>query len=105
MRTLAKYGTILMVMIAFAIVGYRTTSPAGAEQEVMSFDMWCLEMKLLPSARCDVRRPDDVKAYEQYRAEVEKFDSAKTSRAQRDQELQQKLNPDPGPKSGMPVRQ
>ena len=57
---------------------------ASAYDEVLSFDMWCLEMRLYPSARCDTRRADDVKAYEQYRATTERFDQERTARAKRD---------------------
>jgi hypothetical protein len=67
--------------------------------------MWCLEMRLYPSARCDARRPEDVKSYEQYRAQVEKFDQARATRAERDRAIQQKLNPDSAPaKSATPPR-
>jgi hypothetical protein len=62
---------------------------------MLSFDMWCLEMRLYPAARCDTRRADDVKAYEQYRSDVEQFDRQRTLRNQRDADLKRKLNPDP----------
>jgi hypothetical protein len=76
--------------------GWEATGPIRASEhdEVFSFDMWCLEMRLFPSARCDSRRPDDVKAYEQYRATAERYDQARAVRAKRDLELKQKLDRD-----------
>jgi len=45
------------LMLASAVVGYESTKPVGAAEELFSFDMWCLEMRLYPAARCDARRP------------------------------------------------
>jgi hypothetical protein len=97
---------LAVLMLASAGAGYESTAfSAPAREDVFSFDMWCLEMKLYASQRCDARRSDDVKAYEQYRADVEKFDSARNTRAERDRELQQKLNPDSSSaKPSNPVR-
>jgi hypothetical protein len=77
------------------------TAPIRASErsEVLSFDMWCLEMRLYPSARCDSRQPDDIKAYEKYRATTERYDQEQAARSKRDIELKQKLDrnaPKPG---------
>jgi hypothetical protein len=94
------------LLLASAGAGYESTAfSAPAQEEVFSFDMWCLEMKLYPSQRCDARHLEDMKAYEQYRADVEKFDNARNARAERDRALQQKLNPDSSSgKPSSPVR-
>jgi hypothetical protein len=81
--------------------GWEATAPIRASEynEVLSFDMWCLEMRLYPSARCDSRQPDDIKAYEKYRATAERYDQEQAARARRDLELKQKLDrntPKPG---------
>lgn len=101
----AKQTALVILMLASAALGYKSTKPVGAAEEMFSFEMWCLEMRLYPSARCDVRRPEDVKAYEQYRAEVEQFDRQRAARNQRDENLKRKLNPDPSaPKPTTPAR-
>jgi hypothetical protein len=93
MRT--KLSFLAILMLTSALVGYESTKPVGAAEEMLSFDMWCLEMRLYPAARCDARRVDDVKAYEQYRSDVEQFDRQRALRNQRDADLKRKLNPDP----------
>jgi phosphoglucomutase len=98
---------LAVLLLASAGRGYESTGALSAttRDEVWSFDMWCLEMRLYPSQRCDARRTEDVKDYEFYRAEVEKFDKARNTQAERNKELQQKLNPDSTPaKSSGPVR-
>jgi len=98
---------LAVLMLASAGWGYESTraSSATTRDEIWSFDMWCLEMRLYPMQRCDARRAQDVKDYEFYRAEVEKFDSARNTKAERDREIQQKLNPDSTPaKPSGPVR-
>jgi len=90
----AKQTLLAVLMLASAVVGYESTKPVGAAEELFSFDMWCLEMRLYPAARCDARRAEDVKAYQQYRTDVEQFDRQRASRNQRDEDLKRKLNPD-----------
>ena len=99
--------SLAILMIASGLWGYESTGAFSAtpREEMLSFDMWCLEMRLYPPQRCDTRRTEDVKAYEQYRAEVENYDRTRTTREQRDQQLQQKLNPDSGSaKTATPAR-
>jgi hypothetical protein len=94
-----------IVILASAVAGYESTKPAGAAEEVFSFEMWCLEMRLYPAARCDARRQEDVKAYQQYRADVEQFDRQRAARNQRDNNIKRKLNPDSSvAKPATPVR-
>ena len=100
-----KESLLAILMLTSAVAGYEAVKPVQAAEEMLSFDMWCLEMRLYPAARCDARRTDDVKAYEQYRAEVEQFDRQRALRNQRDEDLKRKLNPDPSaPKPTTPVR-
>jgi hypothetical protein len=101
----AKQTFLAVLMLASAVVGYESTKPVGAAEEVFSFEMWCLEMRLYPAARCDARHADDVKAYQQYRADVEQFDRQRAARNQRDADLKRRLNPDPSAsKPTTPVR-
>ena len=80
-----------------ASLGPQVVSAAtvSGSDDVFSFDMWCQEMKLYPSQRCDARRAEDVKAYEQYRTAAERYAEQRAQQAKRDQQLNQKLNSDP----------
>jgi hypothetical protein len=61
----------------------------------MSFDRWCQEAKQYPAGRCDARRPEDVKAFENYRAIIERYELDYQKRVQHNEELQTNLNRDP----------
>jgi hypothetical protein len=93
-----------LIVLAMIIAGLFVVSRPAAQQsstprvgiEVLSFDMWCLEMQFYPAARCDSRRNDDVKDYETYRSSVEKFTDQRAARDKRDLELKNRLNRAPG---------
>ncbi|MGQ0740939.1 MAG: hypothetical protein ACT4OG_01400 [Alphaproteobacteria bacterium] len=42
--------------------------------KTLSFDRWCQEDQRYPVARCDQRLAADVAAFEEYRAQVERYD-------------------------------
>jgi len=93
---------LILFLLTAAASGYAATSPP-AYVEVLSFDMWCLEMRFYPPQRCDARRVDDVKAYEQYRVAVERYDQEREAREKRDQQIQERLNRDTaGTQQGAP---
>jgi len=74
--------------------GYAAVRPPNVvHEDVLSFEMWCLEMRLYPAQRCDARQADDIKAYERYRAMVEQFQQTELAKQRRDQELRDRLNP------------
>jgi hypothetical protein len=62
---------------------------------VPSFDVWCLELQLLPAARCDSRNNVDTQTYEHYRTLAEKFAQQKADHERHDQEIIDLLNRDP----------
>src|SRR5438874_1381212 len=100
-----KHAFFAILILASGAAGYESTKPAVAGEEVFSFEMWCLEMRLYPAGRCDARRQEDVKAYEQYRVDVEQFDRQRAARNQRDANIKRKLNPDSSvAKPATPVR-
>jgi hypothetical protein len=51
-----------------------TTQPLTYDIETLSFDRWCQEEEHFPPSRCDAHAPDDVAAFEDYRARVERYD-------------------------------
>jgi hypothetical protein len=93
-------GLFLCGVIVIALSGAGTpagTGPStGTEREVLSFEMWCLEVQAYPPMRCDARRGNDVKDYETYRTTIEKFSTQRSEQERRDQALQEQLNRSPG---------
>jgi hypothetical protein len=87
-------GAILALAISFGYPAIWAATLNGSD-DVFSFDMWCQDMKLYPAQRCHSRQPDDLKAYEQYRAAAERYAEQRVQAAKRDQQLNQKLNSDP----------
>ena len=81
----------------YQAIGAPTTRSDGA----WGFEMWCLEMQLYPTKRCDLRTPEDLREYDQYRADVEKYRQQQQGKLQRDQEMLQRQNQNlpgsPGP--------
>jgi hypothetical protein len=67
------------------------TWAAGYNVQILSFDMWCLENKRYEPERCDARRPDDVAAFEQYRATVERYELPYLKRMEEERELQTRI--------------
>jgi hypothetical protein len=82
-------------LVLLGAFGGSARSASDTHEDVLSFDMWCLEMQLLPAARCDSRRPADLKDYQQYRASVEQFQRQQRQRDERERALKDKLNRDP----------
>jgi hypothetical protein len=70
-------------------------NPGDSSSVVLRFDMWCLEIELLPEARCAARKPEDLKSYELYRSRAERFQQERATQARREKEVSQKLQRDP----------
>jgi hypothetical protein len=54
--------------------GPSTAQPLSYDLKTLSFDRWCLEDEHFSQARCDERRAEDVTAFDDYRASVERYD-------------------------------
>lgn len=68
---------VLAALPALALAqvpGTATTQPLTYAIATLSFDSWCQEDQHLPPARCDARHQEDVRAFEDYRARVERYD-------------------------------
>lgn len=82
-----------MVLAGMAGWGYEATgAPAARPEPAWSFDMWCLEMQLYPEKRCDARLREDLLDYQQYRADVEKYNQQELAGQKRDQDILQRLD-------------
>jgi hypothetical protein len=61
----------------------------------MDFDLWCQQTQRYASTRCAARRPEDVKAFEDYRASVERYELEYLKQVQKDQNARVRTNRDP----------
>ena len=68
----------ILVVAFLAIAGSAFAQPLAGRSNYdiknMSFDAWCQETRQYPTDRCDARRPEDVKAFEDYRAVIERYE-------------------------------
>ena len=61
----------------------------------MDFDLWCQQTQRYAAARCAARRAEDVKAFEDYRASVERYELDYLKQVQKDQNARVRTNRDP----------
>ena len=88
------------LMVAFlAIAGSAFAQPLSGRSNYdvknMSFDTWCQETQQYPSDRCEARRPEDMKAFEDYRAVIERYELDYLKRVQQNEELKANISRDP----------
>jgi hypothetical protein len=73
----------------------------------MDFDLWCQQTQRYSQERCAARRAEDVKAFEDYRSSIERYELDYLKQEQRDQQLRTRTNRDPtqtvtGKQDGVP---
>ena len=61
----------------------------------MNFDLWCGDTQQYPADRCQKRLPSDVKAFEDYRDAVERYELQYLKQAEQDRAAQGRINRDP----------
>ena len=101
-----RFGLVELVgafLAAFAFIGYFSGGLADAQslpgnttsETVLGFDMWCLEIAILPQARCETRRGEDLKTYQDYRATLERYQQERDARTRKEREFIDRLQRDP----------
>ena len=73
----------------------------------IDFDLWCQQTQRYAAERCSARRPEDVKAFEDYRATVERYEFDYLRQQDREQQVRTRINRDPnqtvsGKQDGLP---
>ena len=73
----------------------------------MDFDLWCQQTQRYSAERCTDRRLEDVKAFEDYRTAVERYELDYLKQLQRDQDIRTRTTRDPmqnvqGKQDGLP---
>ena len=97
---------VALVFSALALFGSGTTlaqplsAPLNYDVKNMTFELWCQETQRYPIERCQARRPADVKAFEDYRAAVERYELQYLKQIQRERQIRDAINRDPTATNG-----
>jgi hypothetical protein len=62
----------------------------------ISFERWCQEIQRYPLVRCDARQPEDVRAFEDYRAIIERYEVQLLQQREKERAAQDRINQDLG---------
>jgi hypothetical protein len=81
--------------------------PGPYNVKSIDFDLWCQQTQRYAIERCTARRPEDVKAFEDYRSSVERYELDYLKQVQKDQDALSHFNRDPlqtvrGKQDGVP---
>ena len=90
-----KRASRIGLLFAAAALSALIPGMSGGREEILSFDMWCVEMQFYPAQRCESRRADDLKDYDRYRVSVERYQDKRASQDKRVKAIEEKLNRDP----------
>jgi hypothetical protein len=66
-------GAALLAVAGFSC-GALAQTGKNYDVRTMNFDLWCQETTHLPADRCDKRTPEDEKVFENYRAQIERYE-------------------------------
>jgi hypothetical protein len=72
-----------------------STSQTRLNVRPMDFDLWCQQTQRYNLDRCVARRDEDVKAFEDYRTAIERYELDYLKQVQKDQDLRLRTNRDP----------
>ena len=90
---------LLLFVVGAALMGSAAAQPLSGplnyNVKTMTFESWCQETQRYDADRCLARRPADVKAFEDYRAAVERYELRYLKQVQRDRETRDSVNRDP----------
>jgi hypothetical protein len=73
----------------------------------IDFDLWCQQTQRYAAERCSARRPEDVKAFEDYRSSIERYEIDHLKQVQKEEDFRARANRDPmqtvkGKQDGLP---
>ena len=72
-----------------------TTGTTTFDVKIMTFDSWCQNTQRYDADRCQARRPEDVKAFEDYRGAVERYELDYLKQVQKERDIRTLTNRDP----------
>lgn len=72
-----------------------SSGQTGYNVKNMDFDLWCQQTQRYETSRCEARRSEDVKAFEDYRTAVERYELDFLKQQQRDDAFRARISRDP----------
>ena len=96
-----------IVALPVAASAQPLSGPLNYGVKNMTFDLWCQETQRYSPERCGARSPADEKAFENYRAAIERYELEHLKQIQREQQIRERTNRDPtgtvaGKRDGLP---
>jgi hypothetical protein len=85
----------LVILGSGAALAQPVSGPLNYGVKTMTFESWCQETQRYPADRCLARRPDDVRAFEQYRAAIERYELQYLKQVERERQIRDSVNRDP----------
>ena len=85
----------LATLFAGPLLAQPITGPLNYDVKQMTFELWCQDTQRYSAERCNARRPDDVRAFEQYRAAIERYELQYLKQAERERQIRDSINRDP----------
>ena len=82
-------------VLAAAAAAQPLSGPLNYNVKTMTFDSWCQETQRYAADRCLARQPADVKAFEDYRSAVERYELQHLKQVQRERDTRDSVNRDP----------
>ncbi len=84
-----------------------SAGPTTYNVREMDFDLWCQQTQRYDADRCTARRLEDVKAFEDYRTAVERYELDHLKQLQKDETFRAQTTRDPlqnvqGKQDGLP---
>ena len=119
MRTQSRPTIFVLLTLFLAVAGSASAQLPGSSIRDLStgtgsfpvrtldFDLWCQQTQRYSADRCSARRPEDIKAFEEYRNSIERYEVDHLKQQQKDQDFQGRTNRDPmqtvrGRQDGLP---
>jgi len=93
MRNRAIAAAFLLAALPSAALAQLLNPDGGPGQytvQSMNFDLWCLER--YAQERCDLRTPEDMRVFEDYRAVIERYELEALMQKARDAEAAERAN-------------
>ena len=91
---------ILLALSALVVLGNATVAqplsgPLNFDVKTMTFESWCQETQRYAAERCQARLPADVRAFEDYRAAIERYELQYLKQVDRERQIRDSVNRDP----------
>ena len=80
-------GFAIAALAAVQVGAQPLTTPQNFGIRTMSFELWCQQLQRLSAERCMQRRPEDLKAFNEYRQIVERYELQHLRQVQKDRDL------------------